>query len=229
MSDTALATFTEGENVPAHILKSKAYTSGVGRGNEEVGQNLTIPRVKQLQKMSNEVDKHHGDYVVDADPGDFFNSLTRENYGDELFVISLKFKTEYVVWKSREAGGGYGGAFSTDVEAATFISKQDKPEEWVPEETHSHVLLIKNPDTGDLSRTPVIMDFSRSKLRVSKAWNSQIGDKGGDRFAALWRLYPVSTANRAGEQFLNLGIDFAGWCKKEDYEAAEALFEGFTD
>ena len=73
------------------------------------------------------------------------------------------------------------------------------------------------------------MDFSRSKLRVSKAWNSQIGMKGGDRFAGLWKLYPVSTANRAGEQFLNLGIDFHGWCIKEDYEAAETLFKGFND
>ena len=227
MSNTALA--TKGDQVPAHILKSEAYTSGVGRGNEEVGQNLTIPRVKQLQKMSNEVDKHHNDYVEGAEPGDFFNSLTGENYGSELYVISLKFKTEHVVWRDRTVGGGYGGAFQSAEAANKFIAEQEKSEEWACEETHSHVLLIKDPETGDLTRTPVIMDFSRSKLRVSKAWNSQIGMKGGDRFAGLWKLYPVSTANRAGEQFLNLGIDFHGWCIKEDYEAAEALFKGFND
>jgi len=227
MSNTALA--TKGDEIPAHILKSEAYTSGVGRGNEEVGQNLTIPRVKQLQKMSNEVDKHHNDYVEGAEPGDFFNSLTGENYGSELYVISLKFKTEHVVWRDRTVGGGYGGAFKSAEAANKFIAEQEKSEEWACEETHSHVLLIKDPETGDLTRTPVIMDFSRSKLRVSKAWNSQIGMKGGDRFAGLWKLYPVSTANRAGEQFLNLGIDFHGWCMKEDYEAAEALFKGFND
>ena len=38
-----------------HTLK----VSKGGRGNENVGQNVQIPRSQALQKMSNEVDKHH--------------------------------------------------------------------------------------------------------------------------------------------------------------------------
>ena len=59
-------------------------------------------------------------------------------------------------------------------------------------ETHAHIILVKDPETGELERSPAIMDFASSKLRVSKAWNSQIGMKGGDRFAGLkssWRTY----------------------------------------
>ena len=77
-------------NVPAHVLQ------GTGLGNENVGQNVTIPRVKLLQKMSDEVDKYNSKYIQGAEPGHFLNSLTGQNYGEELYVISLLFKNEFV-------------------------------------------------------------------------------------------------------------------------------------
>ena len=75
-------------NVPAHVMQ------GTGLGNENVGQNVTIPRVKLLQKMSDEVDKYNSKYIQGAEPGHFLNSLTGQNYGEELYVISLLFKNE---------------------------------------------------------------------------------------------------------------------------------------
>ena len=74
-------------NVPAHVLQ------GTGLGNENVGQNVTIPRVKLLQKMSDEVDKYNSKYIQGAEPGHFLNSLTGQNYGEELYVISLLLRT----------------------------------------------------------------------------------------------------------------------------------------
>ena len=97
MSELALA-LTD-DKVPAHVAK------GNGRGNEDVtGSSLTIPRIKQLQKMSDEVDKHHPNYIEGADDGVFMNTLTRELYGEELYAINIKFKDEFVVWKDREKG-----------------------------------------------------------------------------------------------------------------------------
>ena len=93
------------DKVPAHISK------GTGRGNEEVTTNqLTIPRVKLLQKMSDEVDKHHPNYIEGAEDGHFLNSLTKEIYGDEIYVLNVKFKDEYVVWRKREAGAWCGAS-----------------------------------------------------------------------------------------------------------------------
>ena len=60
------------------ILQSKLTTKsahinldGVGRGNENVGQNVIVPRIKLLQKMSNEADKHHKEHIKGAEVGDF--------------------------------------------------------------------------------------------------------------------------------------------------------------
>jgi hypothetical protein len=212
------------DTLPAHL---KAV-EGSGRGNENVGQNVQIPRVKLLQKMSNEVDKHHAAYVEGCEPGHLVNTLNNHNYGNDLYCISLTFKLEYVVWRDIEAGGGYGGAFSTQADAQKYIDEQDKPAEWDINETHAHVLLIKDPETGELERSPAIMDFASSKLRVSKAWNSQIGMKGGDRFAGLWKVSGVPTENKMGKAFMNCEVSFVGWAQEEDYKAAEALYEQYS-
>lgn len=212
------------DTLPAHL---KAV-EGSGRGNENVGQNVQIPRIKLLQKMSNEVDKHHAAYVEGAEPGQLLNTLNNHNYGNDLYCISLTFKLEWVVWRDIEAGGGYGGAFDTHAEAQAFIDQQDKPAEWDINETHAHVLLVKDPETGELERSPAIMDFASSKLRVSKAWNSQIGMKGGDRFAGLWKVSGVPTENKMGKAFMNCEVSFVGWAQEADYKVAEALYEQYS-
>lgn len=206
-------------NVPAHVMQ------GTGLGNENVGQNVTIPRVKLLQKMSDEVDKYNSKYIQGAEPGHFLNSLTGQNYGEELYVINLLFRNEFVVWRNRDSGGGgILGAFNSLVEAQEAIKLQSKPEDYTITDTHSHVLLIKNPETGELDKTPVIMDFSSSKMRISRNWNSVIGLKGGNRFSGLWKLKSVSVTNKAGAQFMNLEADFVGWATEKDYEYAKTVY-----
>lgn len=207
-------------NIPAHVMQ------GTGLGNENVGQNVTIPRVKLLQKMSDEVDKYNSKYIQGAEPGHFLNSLTGQNYGEQLYVISLLFKNEFVVWRKRDsvAGGGILGSFTSIAEAQEAIKLQAKPEDYTITDTHSHVLLVKNPETGELDKTPIIMDFSSSKMRISRNWNSMIGLKGGNRFSGLWKLKSVSVTNKAGAQFMNLEAEFVGWTTEEDYEYAKAVY-----
>ena len=132
------------------------------------------------------------------------------------------------MWRDLEKGGGFGGDFATRAEAQAYVDQQENPSEWDINETHSHVLLLKDPDTGEVSPHPVIMNMASSKLRVSKAWNTQIGMKGGDRFASLWKISSVSTENKAGQAFLNLDIKSAGWCLEEDYLLAEKIYERFA-
>jgi hypothetical protein len=219
MSSQALALAED--KMPAHLKK----VEGTGRGNENVGQHLAIPRIKLLQKMSDEVDKHSPGYIKGAEAGDFINTLTNHVYGEEMYVLSLTFKNEFVVWRKREAGAGLLGNYASHVEAQEAINATDKPEDYDIVETHTHLLLIKDPETGELEPSPAIMDFASSKLRISRNWNSQIGMKGGDRFAGLWKLRSQAVENRMGNAFMNLDVEFVGWAQKEDYDAAERFYE----
>lgn len=99
MANQAVA-LVDTADVPAHLDLSSS------RGNENVGANITIPRIKQLQKMSNECDKHHPQHIKGAEPGMFCNTGTGELYGEEIYAISINFTTAFKVWRAIEAGGG---------------------------------------------------------------------------------------------------------------------------
>ena len=208
------------KDVPAHVLK------GTGLGNEEVGKDhLQTPRVKLLQQLSNEVDINHSEHIEGCTPGDFINTVTKESYGTELYVLNVKFTEDFVVWKKREIGGGLVGNFKSLAEATDHLTSQDLDvEQHDIIQTQSHLLMRKDPDTGSTG-IPFIMDFASSKLRVSRSWNSQIQTKGGDRFASLWKMKSVQTANKAGQKFMNLGVEFEGWTTEDDYKKAKMLFE----
>lgn len=220
MSSTAVALTTKDDKVPAHIKID------AGRGNENVGNNITIPRIKLLQKMSDEVDPGHPKHVKGAQIGHFYNSLTNKIYGNELYVINITFTLEYVVWRKREKGGGLFGNFKTLEDAQAALTESgNNPNDYDITDTHSHLLLIKDPETGELEDTPVIMDFSSSKMRVSRSWNSQIRLKGGDRFAALWKLSSVNVTTSAGNAYQNVDVSYVGWTQKEDFVIAESIYE----
>jgi len=96
MNDVVLVS----KDLPSHASK------GEGLGNEFIkAEHLQTPRVKQLQVMSHEVDENHSEFLEGAKPGDFFNTITRENYGKEMYIINIKFTEEFVIWRKRERGG----------------------------------------------------------------------------------------------------------------------------
>ena len=191
MSENAISLVSN--TVPTHVKEAS------GLGNENVGtEHLQTPRVKLLQQMNSEVDPNSPAYIEGSKPGDFIDSVTNENYGTELYVINVHFKEDFVLWKKREAGGGLVGTFSTRQEALDYLANDGlKEEDHEIIQTQSHLLLRKDPETGELVKTPFLMDFASSKLRVSREWNTQINQLGGDRFSALWKLSSIQTQNRA--------------------------------
>lgn len=210
------------DKVPAHI-----NLEGVGRGNENVGQNVIVPRIKLLQKMSNEVDKHHKEHIKGAEVGDFINTLTKQTMS-EIYCLSLTFKVQWAVWRNMELGGGYGGSFDTEQEAKDCVASQEVPEEWEIKENHAHLLLIIDPETGELDSTPTIFDFTGSKLATSRAWNSKIAMQGGDRFASVWKISSKSVESKSGFSYMNIDLDCEGWADKKYFDVAETLYEQYA-
>ena len=190
MTDISIVT----SKVPAHVQ------SGTRLGNENVtSDHLSVPRVKQLQKMSNEVDKNHSDYMDEAEVGDFINTVTGENYGQEVYVVNVHFKEEFVLWVKRDKGGGLVGSFASNSDA---VEK-----------------------TGDISDIPFLFDCASSKLRVSREWNTQIAKFGGDRFSSLWKMASISTSNRKGQAFMNIEVNRVDWLKDEAYQNVKTFYE----
>ena len=207
--------------VPAHVKQ------GSGLGNENItSDHLQTPRIKQLQQLSNEVDENHSEYIEGAKVGDFINTVTRENYGNELFVVNTHFREEFVVWVKREKGGGLVGSYPTQSEAIAALEAEGKiVDDHEITQTQTHTLLRVDETTGEIADIPFLFDCSSSKLRVSREWNTQIMKLGGDRFASLWKLASVQTANRAGQKFMNISVSNVGWLKEDAYAFAKSFFQ----
>ena len=212
-----------GDQLPAYMKDS------AGLGNENVGvEDMEIPRLKLLQKMSDEVDKNHEAYVTDADAGDFYITILDRLVKGPLYAISVSYKESFDVWRKREAGGGvFLGSFENLSEANLTIGEQENPNEWEAVQTHNHMLLIKDPETGALS-TPVLTQMSVSKLKVSRNWNSQISMRGGDRFATLWEISPASVQNKSGQTYYNMTVRPKGWVTEDDYKHAREVYQSIT-
>lgn len=208
------------DKVPAHVQK------GSGLGNENItAAHLQTPRVKQLQQLSNEVDEQHSEYIEGAKVGDFINTVTRENYGQSIYVLNIRFTEEFVAWKKREKGGGLAGSFASKEDAIESLKAQDlNPEDYDITETHSHMLIRKDAESGKLD-VPFLFDCASSKLRVSREWNTQIAGLSGDRFSALWKMSSVRTENRTGQKFYNIQVEKVGWATDDDYNNAKTVFE----
>ncbi len=211
------------DKVPAHVEK------GSGLGNENItAAHLQTPRVKQLQQMSNELDEQHSEYYADAKVGDFINTVTRENYGPEIYVMNIRFVEEFIAWKKREKGGGLAGTFPSKEAAIESLTAQDlNPADYDITETHSHMLMRKDAKSGNLD-LPFLFDCASSKLRVSREWNTQIAGLSGDRFSSLWKMASVKTENKVGQKFYNIQVERVGWATDDDYNSAKTVFESIT-
>jgi hypothetical protein len=227
------AAITDMTTIPAHINAES------GRGNENVGGELQIPRLKQLQKASNEVDKHHPDFIGGAEVGDWIDTVTKNVLGQSVKVVSVNFLLNFVVWKNRAVGGGAQklGEFKTAEEANAAVESQDQQEfekdgvkvpYWTVSKSHKHLVLAFDAD-DNLLPTPYIMDFSGSKITPSNNWNTKISALAGDRFASVWEI-KSNYVTKGENGWYNIDAEGPkGWLAENHYKVAEELYKSTTE
>lgn len=196
-----------------------------GRGNEGVEMaDMVIPRVELVQALSPCLKPSDPAFIEGAQQGDLFNSVTRILYGPSLSVVPVIFKKEYLIWKDRTKGGGFRGAYPTMADAQARIESEEDAEFLQAVETAQHfVLVIKEDGTTE----ECVVSMNKTKLKVSKQWNSLIRINGNDRFSREYTLFSVDDSNEKGD-FKNWGIMNKGFPEQEHYAKAEALYEAIA-
>ncbi len=206
------------------------------RGSEEVGiQDLTIPRLSIVQDLSPQHKKNKAEYIEGADVGMLFNTVTNELYPESVLYIPVYFRMEWVVWKNRDAGGGFVGAFPTQEAAVKAVAdhpnagqETDKGEPVLEvQDTAQHFGLLLDPNSpADNPRaTEIVISMSRSQLKPSRQFNSQIRIAGGDRWERYYRLSAIDATNAAGQDYKNWKVEQLGFVSEKIYAQAESLYE----
>lgn len=217
--ETAVVFTTE---MPSYLANQQQ----TGRGMEDVTANdLIIPRLELVQSLSPARDKTSPAFIPGAEEGSLFNNVTRELYGAEAYVVPVVYKKQWLVWKDRKQGGGsngFRGAFNSEQEAKAKIAELAPTEQGLEAvETAQHFCYVIK-STGQVEE--VVISMAKSKLKVSKRWNSLMRIGGGDCFSRVYKVSAVVEANAKGEKYQNLAIAPAGYTPEEIYRKAENLY-----
>lgn len=197
------------------------------RGSENVGaEDLVIPRLELVQDLSPCRKKQDPNYIEGCEEGMLYNNVTRQLYGTEALVIPVYFKKEFLIWKDRNAGGGFRGAFNTELEAKMALNELDDGDDCEVVDTAQHFCLLIQPEAGKVEE--IVISMSRSKMKVSRKWNSLIRMNGGDSFGRVYRVGTVTEKNDRNQDYYNMVISPAGFPTKELYERAEKLYEAIA-
>ena len=199
--------------------------AGQARGAENVTtDDMIIPRIELIQALSPARKKNDPGYIEGADEGMLYNNVTRELYGEAVTVIPVYYTKQYLVWKDRKSGGGgsngFRGAFASEQLARDAIAALGE-EGLEVSDTAQHFVLVR---TGEGWQEAVI-SMAKSKMKVSKRWNSLIRMSNTDSFSRAYKLHAVVETNARNESYHNFGISPLGFVQKDVYERAEKLYE----
>ena len=179
-------------------------------GFENIDQeSLALPILKLLQNGSGEAQKHNANYVEGAEPGMFFNTVTRKLYdGDKgIQVIPCHYRLEYQEWADFGTGSGRPENIypaSSDILSKTTkdaMGKDRLPNGNYIQKTSQHFVIITD---GNSAETALISMYS-SQAKVSRKWNSMMmsitknGKDGPYTPPPFSHYYKISSVENTGK------------------------------
>jgi len=199
--------------------------TGQARGAENVTtDDMIIPRIELIQALSPARKKTDAAYIEGADEGMLYNNVTRVLYGESVTVVPVYYTKQFLVWKDRKAGGGgsngFRGAFASEALARDAIAQLGE-EGLEVSDTAQHFVLVRFGDEWQ----EAVISMAKSKMKVSKRWNSLIRMTNTDSFARAYKLSATTETNARNESYFNFNIAPLGFVQKEVYERAEKLYE----
>lgn len=149
-------------------------------GTDEVqSADRVVPFLKIAQALSPEVDGKDSAYIEDLEPGDIFNSATKEPWGGEdgLVVIPCYYQRRVTEWRPRGAGGGLVKDHGSD-QAVIDRAKPNDKGKLILANGHEIVVsgtffcLLVDTETGGFQE--VVVPMSSTQMRKARQWNTMI-------------------------------------------------------
>jgi hypothetical protein len=233
-TDVATKAPIHGEMAPfaAEGLPDYLQNQGPARGSEEVkSSDMILPRLELVQAQSPIKEENE-----EAREGHLFNSVTQELYGDFVYFVPVYYRTEYLLWKDQDSGGGFFGSYGSQAEAERRFKELVNDDPSLAGKTKDGKPMLEIVDTPvhyGLRITPegtieqIVISMAKSKAKVSRKWNAMVQIAGGDRFARVYKISSFTDENKQGKKFKNFVVQPAGFPPKAVYEQAESIYETF--
>ncbi len=207
MSKKAVAEATGKE-----LATADQWESMTGQGTEEADvDSYAIPFLVILQSGSPQVKKSSGAYIEGAEEGMVLNTVEQKLINAEagIRLIPCYYRRAFVEWISRDSGGGYVGEYTPAEAPKTERDSENKDiivgtEDHELYDTRYHYCLLVNDDG---STTPVVIAMTRTQVKKSKRWMSQIhnlqidGAKGKFNPPSFSHIYTLKTIPEQKDEY----------------------------
>jgi len=221
-------------------LPSEAlFEADARKGFENVdSESVALPILKLLQNGSAEAQRKHANYVEGADPGMFFNTVTRKIYDGEkgIHVIPCHYRLEYQEWADFGTGSGRPeNIFAGNSDILSKTTKDANGKDRLPngnyiQKTAQHFVIISD---GKSAETALISMYS-SQAKISRKWNSMmmsitIDGKDGPftppPFSHIYKLSSVKNTGK-GNEWYGYNIQKVGQITDANlYKRAKTFYE----
>lgn len=231
----ALATQTSGNALP-ELPEHLRNQQGPRLGSENVEQSdIIIPSLKLAQDTTDEAKEHHEKYIPGLKPGMYFNTVTKEVYGDSITVIPIHFYKTRVRWNSKEMNSGVRcssanalvGIGDPGGNCITCPCAQRGYEESDGERKcqlgMNFPLFVLNGHQITLS-SMCIYQMKSIACDTAKRWNSLDNMRGKNRFDGTYTLGVRYDQRDSGNSFQPT-IDNLGWSTSEQSSIGKIAYE----
>ena len=216
-------------------LATNLFEADAQQGAQNISQeDLALPFLKILGKLSPEVNKRDGKYVEGAEPGKIINTVTNDLY-DMISVIPCHYKRQYIEWADRGTSTGAPVAIheaDSDIVSQTTRGKDYKdrlPNGNYLENTANHFVILMGS-----SPTTALISMKATQLKVSRKWNSMMmgiklqGKNGLFTPPTYSHIYKLSTVQMSNDKGTWFGWDVSKVGPVTDktiYDSAKAFAE----
>ena len=208
-----------------------------GAGTENLDESSSMPLLNIIQSNSPQLIKQKDQFIEGASTGDIFYTPTQEVVDQPIRFTPSAFKTVYVEWKPRPAGGFVGYHPLTIVSHPAYEQGRDpaKPykEHLGPNDLEKTTYVLGTIEINGV-KTPAMVALKSSGQRVARKIQGDIRkfryednpDMPPPVFARSWELTAKYEESNDGDGYYNW--DF-GNPQVLDFESDVELLEAAAD
>lgn len=200
-------------------------------------EDMTLPRLGLCQSLSPQRSKSDPKYIAGLDEGSFFNTITRENYGDTIQLVPLLFYKTRILFGPMDEGGGLrcqspdnligigepGGTCIKCPFSQFGSARNGEGKGTACNQFFNYAALIVGEDGEVTPEGLLVFSLKSSALKVAKDWNALIRIRNLDIFAGVYEVKSVERKNDVGRWYEPV-INPAGNVSKATFDAAKIAY-----
>lgn len=221
--------------VVSGLPAAPSFIPDSGKGLEQIGlKDMVLPRLSLCQSNTPARDKLSKEYLKGLSEGQFFNTLTRENFGEKIIVVPLFFYHSRIMFKDMKEGGGIICQAPDGVHCQMNNGGPCLHEAWgangEPPECSEFFnypsLIYRGP--GSKTSELVIVSMKTTGLKAGRTLNSLMRIRGKAAYAGIYELSSVPDQNKSGQSYYTWdakNYETAPWVDEDLYIKAEGMFK----